>query len=455
MKKNIIYLLILIIPFSFMSCKDDEEVIKIEFSATTNATENSDGTYSVGLNEAVLFTDWSTGVSSRTWTFPGGTPATSTEAEVSVTFSTPSTAVCELEVTFTDGTTESKEFVVIVAGGEVEPSAEGFSDRDIFSFEDETKAMAVWSKWENDGAAEMTIADEGANGTSKSAKISFTTAGEVQIFTNETTEDVNAKVDKSKMYLFSFWAKASESTMITAALENNSDDQDFHNYLWQDQWIGEEWSKYSFAIDPGGQPYDIAEKVYVKIKMVPENASTEIWLDEFSLREMEIGEEQYSSREAFSFEDPAIFSDVWAKWENDGAASMTVIESEGANGTSNSLEVAFTAAGEVQIFTNQSTLDVNASIDKTKMYMFSFWAKANENTTITAALENSEPWASFLWKDQGIGTDWWKYSYVIDPGNVEYEGTADGVYVKMKMVPGNDSATIWVDEFSLKEIAIQ
>src|SRR6056297_4068092 len=116
--------------------------------------------------------------------------------------------------------------------------------------------------------------------------------------------------------------------------------------------------------------------------------------------------EEYSNRDAFSFEDSTIVDQVWAKWENDGAADMKVIDTDGANGTSNSLEVSFTTAGEVQIFTNQSTLDVNASIDKTKTYVLSFWAKASETTTITAALENPEPWVSFLWQDQVIGTDW-------------------------------------------------
>jgi len=451
MKKSIIYCLsaFLMIILLIRCNKDEVEVIK--FEATTNAIESSDGTYSVDVDEAILFTDWSTGVDSRTWTFPGGTPATSTEEEVSVTFSTPSTVSCTLEVMFTDGTTNSKEFVVVVGGGAVDPSAEAFSNRDAFSFEDPAIVDQVWAKWENDGAADMTVIDtDGANGTSNSLKVSFTTAGEVQIFTNQSTLNVNASVDKTKKYIFSFWAKASETTTITAALENP---EPWVSFLWQEQEIGTDWVKYSFDIDPSTREYDgTADNVYVKVKMVPENASTEIWFDEFSLREMEIGEEKYSNRDAFSFEDVAVVDQVWAKWENDGAADISVIDTDGANGTSNSLKVSFTTAGEVQIFTNQSTLDVNASVDKTKMYVFSFWAKASETTTITAALENPEPWVSFLWQDQEIGTDWVKYSFDIDPSTKDYAGTADNVYVKVKMVPENASTEIWFDEFSLKQI---
>lgn len=455
MKKNVkFWTIIFIMMLSVVSCNKEPEVV-INFDATTTASENGDGTYSADVDEAITFTDWSTGVDSRTWIFPKGTPSNSTEQEVLVTFSEPLTDTCSLEVVFSDGTTESKEFIIIVGGGAVNPSAEGYSDRDIFSFEDETKAMAVWAKWENDGAADFSIdGTQGADGTSSSAKVSFTTAGEVQIFTNEATENVNAKMEKQKLYVFSFWAKASETTTITAALENNSEDQEWHNYLWQDKVLGTDWVKYSFNIDPSGQPYDIAENVYIKIKMAPENVGTDIWLDEFSLRVMVLGAEEYTNRDAFSFEDAAVVSDVWAKWEADGVADFSVDDTQGANSTSSSAKVSFTTAGEVQIFTNQSTLDVNATVDKTKIYLLSFWAKSSEACTITTALENPDPWVSFLWQDQVIGTDWAKYSFDIDPGNIEYEGIADKVYVKIKMVPENGSTVIWVDEFSLKEKTI-
>jgi hypothetical protein len=180
---------------------------------------------------------------------------------------------------------------------EVTAAADGFANRDIFSFQSATAALASWKSWSPEATSPATLsvdASQGANGTSSSGKVSFTAAGkEIQIFTNEDFSGINAKMDKTKKYEFSFWAKASVATTITAALENSVDitkhtwateNQAFKNYLWQDSEISTTWTKYTFNIDPSSQPYDIAENVYVKIKMVP-SALVDIWLDEFSLKE--------------------------------------------------------------------------------------------------------------------------------------------------------------------------
>ena len=66
--------------------------------------------------ESVKFEDLSLGVSSRTWTFEDGEPATSTAAVVNVTFKDGGDKAVKLTVNFSDGTSESKDFTVKVLG---------------------------------------------------------------------------------------------------------------------------------------------------------------------------------------------------------------------------------------------------------------------------------------------------------------------------------------------------
>jgi hypothetical protein len=68
----------------------------------------------VNIEESAVFTDYSTGVVSRLWTFPGGIPSTSSEQEVEVSFSDLGFVTCTIENTFSDGITETKEILVEV-----------------------------------------------------------------------------------------------------------------------------------------------------------------------------------------------------------------------------------------------------------------------------------------------------------------------------------------------------
>lgn len=76
------------------------------------ATASSDITVAEG--EAITFTDLSLGVTSRKWTFPGGTPATSGLPVVDVFFSEEGNIVATLEVEYFDGTTETTTFDIQV-----------------------------------------------------------------------------------------------------------------------------------------------------------------------------------------------------------------------------------------------------------------------------------------------------------------------------------------------------
>ncbi|MCR9170996.1 MAG: M43 family zinc metalloprotease [bacterium] len=86
---------------------------------------------SVCVGESVDFSDDSfNAVTSRTWTFQGGTPATSTAENPTVTYNTP--GIYEVEMTATDGTTSLTEtktgYIRVLANGGAPPVLEGFEN---------------------------------------------------------------------------------------------------------------------------------------------------------------------------------------------------------------------------------------------------------------------------------------------------------------------------------------
>lgn len=66
------------------------------------------------VGETVTFTDYSINVDSRTWTFPDGSPASSEEAVVDVTFNSAGEKKVNLTVTYADGTEDSGTMTVSV-----------------------------------------------------------------------------------------------------------------------------------------------------------------------------------------------------------------------------------------------------------------------------------------------------------------------------------------------------
>ena len=69
---------------------------------------------SLYVGETVLFTDYSTRVISRAWTFEGGSPASSTEQQVEVTYADAGVFSATLEVTYEDGSTTSEALTITV-----------------------------------------------------------------------------------------------------------------------------------------------------------------------------------------------------------------------------------------------------------------------------------------------------------------------------------------------------
>ncbi len=241
------------------------------------------------VGETITFTDNSNSVASRVWTFPGGTPATSTDAEVNVTFNQEEPVTCTLDVTFLNGIVDTQE-IDIQIGTEQYP-------RSVFSFEDTELATEVWAKWVSNGTEDMTfsvenIPGEGANQTDGFAKIEINAAGiESQFYTKGIEGFPNAVLESFKSYEFSFWIKSDEFNTVTAAeLSNESELQSWHNFAWYSPIpeVSSEWSFKTITFQTGDltQIYSegIAENAWTQFKFVQPGTGT-IYIDEISLKE--------------------------------------------------------------------------------------------------------------------------------------------------------------------------
>tara|TARA_B110000238_G_C16084332_1_gene420908 strand:- start:275 stop:1129 length:855 start_codon:yes stop_codon:yes gene_type:complete len=273
------------VSLTFVSCggndSPSEEMI-FDPDVNTNKTQ---------VDESIIFTDYSTGVSSRLWTFPGGTPATSTEEEVSVSFSEEGPIVCKVDVTFEDGFTESKNFAIRV-GSELYAKS-------IFGFENESEALNAWKIWVSDDSNAVAFSLEnslggGANETNGFAKIVISTPNvEAQLFTKDNVDPFNGILESNKTYEFSFWVKSDEFTKFTAAsAANQTETQAWHNFAWYSpvKEITNEWSFKTITFETGDltQIYSegTANNTYTQFKFVQETTGT-LYIDEVSLKEVQ------------------------------------------------------------------------------------------------------------------------------------------------------------------------
>ena len=105
--------LILVCLFLAFSCEDDiREVALFDKGETIAEASESD----IEFGESVRFTSTSTKALTTNWTFQGGSPATSINPEVSVTYATPGTFEAQLIVKYIDNTIDTRTFTITVRG---------------------------------------------------------------------------------------------------------------------------------------------------------------------------------------------------------------------------------------------------------------------------------------------------------------------------------------------------
>lgn len=102
----------LIFAFLFLSCEQDEALDYSLF--TPGKLDAQQSSAAIKFGERITYTDLSTKVHRRTWVFPGGTPASSTDSVVTVTYPVGGTYKAALNVTFIDNQKGNLSFDVEV-----------------------------------------------------------------------------------------------------------------------------------------------------------------------------------------------------------------------------------------------------------------------------------------------------------------------------------------------------
>lgn len=111
------FLLLLLLAIGTFSCGEEDPVVELFEKGQVSATSTST---SIMAGETVTFEDNSSKVQSLSWTFDGGSPASSTAANVTVTYDAGGIYEAVLAVKFIDNTTEEKVFTIDVEGLPVE-----------------------------------------------------------------------------------------------------------------------------------------------------------------------------------------------------------------------------------------------------------------------------------------------------------------------------------------------
>jgi len=283
-----------VVLYLFTSCDKDEKVAPLAVAPTISSN-------TINAGGSVTFTDKSEGVTSRTWTFPGGSPATSTDAQVTVTFANEGPVVCTLKDNFNDGTSQTQE-VKIKVGTEL-------MSRYNAGFEGDT-CLNIWSYWcpsKADSAAYEISIDktQGANNSSRCLKVVVKSTGhEIQFFSvpkSGVVNDFSINIDPNTAYTFSYWVKSStfvgyidgsnnDGTFAHDVVNKSADDpvqsnrQNWGDYAWGNMAVSASWSKVSQDFGPKNL-YNgaVTKNAYAFFKLVPTKTGT-LYIDEVSIK---------------------------------------------------------------------------------------------------------------------------------------------------------------------------
>jgi PKD repeat protein len=155
----------------------------------------------IKVGETVTFTDTTIGdATSWSWEFEGGTPATSTEQNPTITFNVNKPVTISLTVTRAlDGSVASVEKTDLVQVGPPELMANG-------DFED--GAIVGWQTWRG-GGFPYAVEDGGANGTTKTSYFNYEADwGFAQLISRDKDPSITVAVENGKNYTISAYVKA-------------------------------------------------------------------------------------------------------------------------------------------------------------------------------------------------------------------------------------------------------
>src|SRR5690554_703876 len=107
--KNI-FKAVLAVSVLFMASACQDETI----TPTRGLLYPSANMTTIFVGQTISFADYSTRVASRAWTFEGGSPSSSAESAVEVSYAEAGTYTARLDVTYIDGTTETETISISV-----------------------------------------------------------------------------------------------------------------------------------------------------------------------------------------------------------------------------------------------------------------------------------------------------------------------------------------------------
>lgn len=193
---------------------------------------------------------------------------------------------------------------------------------------------------------------------------------------------------------------------------------------------------------------------------------------------IQVGPVEMLNRAVYGLEDQNSEIDALSKWfswtPNDGTVLVALEDSEGANGTAQSMKL--TAAsnyGEFQLRPHENGPEFLVSLESNTAYVFSFYMKGSEPITLSEVnilnVKNDDPkegWYTPLWTgdaaidDPAVTTEWKKFTYEFTTADLSTfadagysDGTADnaGPFFKHFASFSGNELTVWLDEMSLKE----
>lgn len=251
-------------------------------------------TAEVGL--PVQFTDLSIGGPDQwSWVFPSGTPATSTDPNPTVTWSSEQEVTVSLTVTrSSDGISTTEERTLSVGPPNL------FS-RDIHGFESPS-APDAWQTWDGGGPFPpntITRVSGGANGTAFTGRIEYNGAGYWGMITRDT-RPANTTIQQGHTYRLSFYIKAQTATTIPFVrftnlipawwpddLANGDPPQDFYTQGIYNITVTTEWQKFEAEFNVGDLPYPEGLNTFPDIELQGGVSPNVFFIDEISLQKLD------------------------------------------------------------------------------------------------------------------------------------------------------------------------
>lgn len=209
----------------------------LEVLSADIAVEGLSAMGTIPLDSDVQFTPGALGGPTQfEWTFPGGSPQTSTEESPKVKWMKRGRTKVRLEILRgTDSARFVQEREILVGNYPLlQPYVK--AEMDSWSFDAGTK-IGKWTAWSEQGRDEvlsgkLVRASGGADGTANALRIDYNKANESwSLFTRDNWTN-NAQLQKGKKYEFIFWIKAdADFTLSEVSLLNNLPDWSWNELL--------------------------------------------------------------------------------------------------------------------------------------------------------------------------------------------------------------------------------